>query len=98
MEILKDRAGSYGRFATNALISQRLKMVMHLSPKWNSLAPDQKEALYQITSKISRLLTGDTTHVDSWDDIAGYSLLVSRRIVEDGVQELGEHALGYYGA
>jgi hypothetical protein len=53
---------------------------MHDTPNWESLRPDQKEALEMIQHKIARILNGDPDYVDSWTDIAGYSTLVADRL------------------
>jgi hypothetical protein len=38
----------------------------------------QQEALDMIQHKIGRILNGDPDYVDNWDDIAGYSQLISK--------------------
>lgn len=77
---LNERGLRYGLFETQAGIAQELKMVMRVAPKWKVLADDQKEALEQITSKISRILNGDPDYHDNWHDIAGYAALVADRL------------------
>ena len=44
------------------------------------LAPDQMLALDMIAVKISRILSGNPSHKDSWVDIAGYAKLISDRL------------------
>jgi hypothetical protein len=77
---LTERHNSYGKFEDNARTAQAIKWEMRMCPKWDDLAADQKEALHQIASKISRLLSGDVDHLDSWRDIAGYATLVAERL------------------
>lgn len=76
---LAERGGRYGDFEDCARVAQKLK-----STVWESagtkLQPDQMEALDNICSKIARLLNGDPNYRDNWDDIAGYALLVSKRL------------------
>jgi len=36
----------------------------------------QREALEMICTKISRIIVGDCSHVDHWNDLAGYALRV----------------------
>lgn len=79
-ETLEERGTRYGAFCDHAEISQELKDVMHDTPNWESLRPDQKEALEMIQHKIARILNGDPDYVDSWTDIAGYSTLVADRL------------------
>lgn len=79
-DTLEERGTRYGAFCDHAEISQELKDVMHDTPNWESLRPDQKEALEMIQHKIARILNEDPDYVDSWTDIAGYSTLVADRL------------------
>jgi hypothetical protein len=79
-DTLEERGTRYGAFCDHAEICQELKDVMHDTPNWESLRPDQKEALEMIQHKIARILNGDPDYVDSWTDIAGYSTLVADRL------------------
>ena len=81
-EILKERGKRYATFIDNAKVSQALKAEIWSSENWigEKLNADQKEALELIALKISRILTGDPDYVDNWDDIAGYAILVSKRL------------------
>ena len=79
-DTLEERGTRYGAFCDHAEICQELKDVMHDTPNWESLRPDQKEALEMIHHKIARILNGDPDYVDSWTDIAGYSTLVADRL------------------
>jgi hypothetical protein len=66
-----------------AEIVQGLKNVMHISPSWHKLAPDQKEALEMVQHKIGRILNGDPNFLDSWVDQIGYLQLVVDRMEDD---------------
>lgn len=81
---LTERGNNYGPFDGHAAITQSLKDVMQATPKWNNLAPDQKEALDMIVHKIGRILNGNPDYADSWHDIAGYATLVDKRL--NGIQ------------
>lgn len=76
--LIKERGKVYGHFADGALIMRGLKEQMHKAPGWNSLRPEQKEALDMIQHKIGRILNGNTDYPDSWADIAGYASLVDK--------------------
>lgn len=81
--LLTERGSRYGKFEGHAKIAQDLKHDMRVVAgvdKWNSLAPDQREALEMIAHKIARILNGDPDYGDSWDDIAGYAKLVGDRL------------------
>jgi len=78
-EVLKERGGRYGKFSTNAQVSQRIKEVLRNANTWNKCTEAQKEALEMIAHKMGRIVNGDPSYKDSWVDIAGYANL----IVED---------------
>ena len=77
---LAQRGEVYGRFEDHAAISQDLKAVMHKTPGWSELAPDQREALEMVQHKIARILNGNPGYIDSWHDIQGYTALVEKRL------------------
>ncbi len=79
--ILDTRAKTYGIFMNLAGIAQRIKTAMFDSVEVRKpLAPDQREALEMVASKIARIINGDPDCVDSWDDVAGYAKLVADRL------------------
>jgi hypothetical protein len=52
-DTLEERGTRYGAFCDHAEICQELKDVMRDTPNWESLRPDQKEALEMIQHKIA---------------------------------------------
>jgi transposase len=80
--ILNERGSKYGSFLGLSQITQRLKAVAHNFAGQNNKTfdPDQAEALDMIFTKIGRILNGDSNHIDSWIDIAGYATLVADRL------------------
>jgi hypothetical protein len=80
--ILDERASTYGNFIDVARMAQRLKNVAHTAAgdQGKTFAADQAEALDMIFSKLARIINGDSDHVDSWIDVAGYAKLVSDRL------------------
>lgn len=82
-DMLAGRESRYGSFQGHAKIAQDLKAVMHDRLGWDSLAPDQKEALEMMQHKIARILNGDPNYIDNWVDIAGYSQLVVNRLEKE---------------
>lgn len=82
-DMLAGRESRYGSFQGHAKIAQDLKAVMHDRLGWDSLAPDQKEALEMVQHKIARILNGDPNYIDNWVDIAGYSQLVVNRLAKE---------------
>ena len=79
-DILQERGSRYGKFMDQAAVSVALKKIMQTSPNWNSLSPDQREALEMNCVKASRILVGDPNYVDNWRDIEGYAKLVADRL------------------
>ena len=82
-DLLKEREKTHGDFFCNSLYSQSLKMIMKSSKNWEGLSEFKKESLEMIVHKIGRILAGDSNCEDHWDDIAGYSKLVSNKIAQD---------------
>jgi len=79
-QILEQRKNQHGDLLAQSTISQGMKDAMRFTPKWNDLKQDQKECLEMIVHKIARILAGDPNFVDHWDDISGYSILISNRL------------------
>ena len=80
---LDTRGQRYGSFDGHARVTQAIKQAMMQGRNWDSLAPDQKEALEMISLKAARILNGDADVTDHWHDIAGYARLVEKRLVRE---------------
>jgi hypothetical protein len=78
--LLDEREARYGEYEGMASIAQQMKTAMHMAPKWDFLAFDQKESLEMIVHKIARILNGDADYLDNWTDLSGYSQLVANRL------------------
>ena len=82
------RGSVYGPPIKQFNIAQRLKFVMNEGFKENEIQriaalSGQEfdlvaEALDMIAVKLSRIVTGDPTYLDNWDDIAGYVACVTK--------------------
>ena len=94
--ILEEREATYGAFEKHANISQKLKEILHQTPNWYRLKSDQQEALEMVMHKVARILNGDPDYEDSWDDIGGYTQLVSQRLrrVKEGIEKHEHKELG----
>ena len=79
---LGSRGKVYGSFRDNACLAQALKRSMadHAQDLGKTFADDQWEALEMISTKISRIVTGDADNIDQWHDIAGYATLIADRL------------------
>lgn len=84
---LAERGARYGSFKDHAAIAQDIQDAMRKPAGWAKLAPDQKQALTVIADKIARMLNGDPNYVDNVHDIAGYAILVEKRMLEDEAKE-----------
>ena len=78
--ILKERGRRYGDFKEHAIFTQNIKCAIRLGRNWPLLSDDQRESLEMIAHKIGRIVNGDPDYRDSWDDIAGYAILISRSL------------------
>jgi len=74
-ELLQSREKTHGSFATNAEVSQGLKYKFRRQNHYEQMSDVHKEALDMIALKISRILSGQASFKDHWDDIAGYAHL-----------------------
>lgn len=77
---LNERGNRYGAFERRAAIAQGIKRAMMASPNWEHLTDSMKESLEMTAHKISRILNGDPTYIDSWHDIIGYIRLVEKEL------------------
>jgi hypothetical protein len=78
--ILEERKRTHGDFDDHANISQGLKDVMRQGRAWPEMGFNMREALEMIVHKIARIVNGKPRHKDHWDDIEGYSRLVSKEL------------------
>ena len=85
-DLIAQRHQTHGDFATNSIISQALKGIIHSADTERSVGvpPVAMEALDQIALKMSRILSGHHAHPDHWDDIAGYALLAKQFFTPKG--------------
>lgn len=80
-DTLTERNSTHGDYHEQAELSQALQDTMRTGKNWRTLTKVQRDALTMMAVKISRILTGDPNHADSWHDAAGYATLAEREIV-----------------
>jgi hypothetical protein len=79
---LNKRELTHGSFAETALIATQLKHTIQGAVfrreqrKQAPLSPRQREALEMIATKTARILAGDPSALEHWEDIAGYAKLI----------------------
>lgn len=101
-ELLAEKGKQHGDFTDHARCSQRLKAVLYdeCAKANKNITIDgmsfgglsmhvMNEALDMILHKIGRIVAGDPSVQDHWDDIAGYARLVSQRL-ESEPKSLGD--------
>ena len=80
---LGQREEIYGNFAERSAIVQAIKDAMAATPNWHKLPPDMRQSLEVVADKVSRILNGRSTEIDSWHDIGGYARLVESRLIQE---------------
>lgn len=82
--LLQEREKTHGKFAENAAVTQRLKLIIRgdgpsapINTGFDRMKMVHREALDMIALKLSRILSGQANFKDHWDDIAGYAKLGS---------------------
>lgn len=74
-QVLDERKKEYGHFSVQFPIAQQLKDIMHRSPMWEKMDDVTKENLEMAATKLSRVLSGNPLHRDSYIDLIGYFTL-----------------------
>lgn len=74
-DLLTERNETHGSFIVNSRVSQALKEVVRKEPGYQNLDIIHREALDHMFGKIGRIMAGQPTFDDHWDDIAGYAQL-----------------------
>lgn len=74
-DLIKERKGQHGSWASHAETAYRLKEALRKGEHWEGMVPSQREALDMIAVKMSRIVNGNASHDDHWDDIMGYAKL-----------------------
>lgn len=75
IDLLNERNKTHGSFIVNSRVSQSLKQIFRNKPGWNQLDIIHREAIDHICGKFGRIMAGQPTFDDHWDDIAGYAQL-----------------------
>ena len=79
-KIVKVRQSTHGDFTDGARFTQGVMKLAMVAPSWSSMTDVQKEGFHHIVQKLQRAVCGDPNHADHWNDVAGYALIVSKRI------------------
>ena len=63
-------------YRKHATCTEHLMEICRAQPNWNALNYSQKETIYMVCHKMARILTGNPSHLDHWQDISGYAMLI----------------------
>ena len=74
-ELLDERNKTHGSFVVNGRVSQKLKEIFRNEPGWQDLDTIHREAIDHICGKFGRIMAGQPTFDDHWQDISGYAML-----------------------
>jgi hypothetical protein len=85
-DLLEERGKTHGKFSDSARCAQRLKAVVRdeLKRRHERTQPPLEfthmESIDMILYKIGRIIAGDATFADHWNDIAGYGKLPNKEV------------------
>ena len=77
-QILSEREQTHGLYREVAGYAQAMKTLMRSSRNWDRLDVTQAQTLEVVADKVARILCGDPSFADHWQDGAGYFELVVR--------------------
>jgi hypothetical protein len=83
--LLSERGKTHGDWSVHARITCKLKDVISDECRdrclrgQQPLTCEQREALDMIMHKVGRIIAGDASYYDHWEDIAGYAKLYKKR-------------------
>ncbi len=78
------RGQTHGDYTQMAQIAQIVKDALRSGPNWDKMAPHCRETLESSATKMARIVCGDFSCYDHWDDLRGYPQLVLDRMVKPG--------------
>jgi hypothetical protein len=79
-KILEARKNVHGVFSVGAAFTQPTKKLFEAMPSWERMPADQRESIHMIIHKMQRIGAGDNNHIDHWEDIAGYAMLIVKAL------------------
>lgn len=83
-ELVTDRGKTHGKWRDHAACTQDFKSVLQAHMEFRGkrgqspLTNQHIESLEMILHKIGRIVAGDPTYQDHWDDIAGYAKIANQ--------------------
>jgi hypothetical protein len=74
--LLKQRRKQHGDFTRQFEVAQQIKTALWSHERLGCFHNIVKETLEMISTKLSRIVTGNPNNADHWRDIAGYATLM----------------------
>lgn len=74
-ELTNERKSTHGDWMQQSQVANDLKKTVRVMGNWDNLAACHQESIDMILTKISRIVSGNPSEPDHWDDIAGYAFL-----------------------
>lgn len=84
-EILEQRGERYGEYINVATTSRKIKEVLSCGVGHPPPDYDMQESMDMIANKLARIVNGDPYYKDSWQDIAGYAMLIVHKLDKLGL-------------
>lgn len=84
-EILEQRGERYGEYINVATTSGKIKEILSQGVGHPPLDYEMRESTDMIANKLSRIVNGDPYYKDSWQDIAGYAMLIVNKLDKLGL-------------
>lgn len=82
-QLVTERKATHGAFEDHARAAQAFKdvfvteLIARARRQQPPLSDTQKEAVDMICHKLGRIVAGDASFADHWDDIAGYARIAN---------------------
>ncbi len=82
--LTNERGKTHGAYSDHAKYTQAIKQVCYrayserASRGQSVLTVQQKESIEMIAHKMGRILAGDASFADHWDDIGGYASIANK--------------------
>ena len=72
--LLAERERTHGRFEETSSVANSIRRMLRTGRAFAWLGAGQCVALDEIALKLARIVCGDPSHRDHWDDVSGYAI------------------------
>jgi hypothetical protein len=74
-KLIKERTGHHGTYSSNARLTLGIIKALKSGYGYDRLTPEQEYGLIMIANKMCRIVSGNPSFKDHWEDIIGYAKL-----------------------